>query len=76
MAIKLFATNSSYMGIVLEMGMFTNIKTSDNGWSNFTENFRVVAIKMLENSIFITKSISLLSLCMVLGSVVMLTFLN
>ena len=35
-----------------------NIKTCENGWSNFSENLRIVALKLLINLILITKSIN------------------
>ena len=51
-------------------------KICENGWSNFSENLRAVAIKVLESSIRITKSINLVLIYTVLGSVVILTFLH
>ena len=45
----------------LSGNMFTNIKTCENGWSNFSKNLRIVALKLLEfNAILIMKSINLL----------------
>ena len=39
--------------------MLLNIKTCENGWYNFSENLRIVALKLLVNSIPLTKSINL-----------------
>ena len=39
--------------------MFSNIQTCENGWSNFSENLRIIALKLLINSILITKPINL-----------------
>ena len=48
----------------------TNIKTCENGWSNFSENLsRDIKIARV-NSIGISKSINLLYFCALLGSVV------
>ena len=51
--------------------MFLNIKTFENGWSNFSENFRILALKLLEliNLILITKSISLQLFTLILHGV-------
>ena len=36
-----------------------NIKTSENGRSNFTENFRMVALKLLELTRFLSQNQSI-----------------
>ena len=46
--------------------MFLNIETCENGWWNFSENLRNVTLKLLVNSIFITKSINLQSSTLIL----------
>ena len=40
--------------LCLARNMFTNIKTCENGWSNFSENLRIVALKLL----VLTRSLS------------------
>ena len=51
--------------------MFPNIKTCENGWSNFSENLRLVALKLIELTRLLSQNLSiysyLLSFCMGLG---------
>ena len=53
-----------------------NIKTCENGWSNFSENLRPVAIKMLELTLFASPNLSYFNPVRFFMFVVILTFLN
>ena len=52
----------------LSGNMYPNIKTYENGWLNFLENLRIVALKLLVNSILINKSINLQLFTLILYS--------
>ena len=57
--------------------MSRNIKTCKNGWSNFSENLRIVKLKLLELARFISPNITIyFNFLQCWGPVVMLTFLN
>ena len=57
--------------------MLPNIKTCENGWSNFSENLTVVAQKLLELTQVASPNISIyFNFLWCWGSVVILTFLN
>ena len=61
----------------LSGNMFLNIKTCGNGLSDFSENLRVTALKMLEFTRFLSPNLSIyFNFVRCWGSVVMLTFLN
>ena len=61
----------------LRKHMLPNINTCENGWSNFSENLRVVTIKLLELTQFASPNLSVyFNFALVLGSVVMQTFLK
>ena len=48
--------------------LLPNINTSENWWLNFSENLRIIALKLLELTRFLwPKSINLLEFCTVLG---------
>ena len=36
-----------------------SIKTCENGWSNFSENLRIVALKLLELTLFLSPNLSI-----------------
>ena len=45
----------------LSWNMFSNIKRCDNGWSNFSENLKIVVLKLLELTLFLSTNISIYS---------------
>ena len=57
--------------------MLKNMNKCENGWSNFSENLRIVALKLFELTRFLSPNQFILMLYGVnWGSVVMLTFLS
>ena len=38
----------------LSGNMLSNVKTCENGWSNFSENFRIIVLKLLELTRFLS----------------------
>ena len=45
----------------LSGNMFPNIKTCENGWSNFSEKLRIMALKFLELTRFLSLNLSIYS---------------
>ena len=41
----------------LSGNIFANIKTCENGLSNFSENLKIIALKLLELTLFLTPNL-------------------
>ena len=62
---------------VLSGNTLQNINKCENGWSNFSENLRIIPLKLLELTRFASPNLSIcLNFLRCCGSFVMLTFLN
>ena len=61
----------------LSANMLPNIKTYENVWSNFSENLKIVALKLLELTQFASPNLSMyFHFIRCRRSVLMITFLN